>query len=206
MTTDELRHIALVTQEEIRRAVQAATDPLIARLNALEAVSHDAPQPGPAGERGLDGRDGRDGKDGKDGSHGRDGIDGRAGDKGLDGRDGNDGEAGFSLEDFDVTYDGERTFTFSFTRGDVQKSRTVETPFMLYRGVFEAGREYRAGDVVTWAGSLFIAKSTTTDKPEQTKAWQLAAKRGRDGRDGKDGDRGDRGPQGDKGDPGRHAY
>lgn len=61
-------------------------------------------------------------------------------------------------------------------------------PAMIYRGVFKDGEEYAEGDTVTWGGSLWFCNELTTDKPlDGAKAWQLAAKRGRDGKDGRDG-------------------
>lgn len=96
----------------IADAIKAATAPLQARIDALEAARL------VLGEKGLDGKDGRDGKDaevdldalavkvaglipapkdGQDGAPGRDGADGPmgpAGEKGLDGQDGRDGQPG----------------------------------------------------------------------------------------------------------------
>lgn len=64
----------------------------------------------------------------------------------------------------------------------------VRVPSMVYRGVFREGEEYSPGDTVTWGGSLWHCNELTKDKPlDGSKAWQLAAKRGRDGKDGRDG-------------------
>jgi len=174
---------------------------------------------GPAGDKGLDGVHGQNGRDGVgiaeafiDKEHrlvltltdgtvkalgvvvGRDGTPGQKGADGIDGRD------GFSLEDFGVEFDGERRLALTFERGDVRKSSIVELPTILYRGVFTEGETYQRGDAVTWGGSLWIATAETTDKPEVSKAWRLAVKRGRDGREGKSGPQGPPGLKGDKGD------
>jgi hypothetical protein len=51
-----------------------------------------------------------------------------------------------------------------------------------YFGIWDSG-EYKRHNMVTHAGSLWIALSDTTGKPGETDDWQLAVKRGRDGRD-----------------------
>jgi hypothetical protein len=62
-----------------------------------------------------------------------------------------------------------------------------ERPGLKYHGVWLEGASYREGDVVTWGGSVFIAREATTAKPgaatAQSRAWTLAVKAGRDGRD-----------------------
>jgi hypothetical protein len=104
------------------------------------------------------------------------------------------GEAGFSLEDFDVNLKADgRTVELSFSRGDLSFTRELALPTMIYRGAYVEGKEYERGDTVTWAGSLWHCNGgdkagewagTTKDKPgEGSKAWTLAAKRGRDGKD-----------------------
>lgn len=53
-----------------------------------------------------------------------------------------------------------------------------------YRGVYREGETYNHGNFATWAGSLWYANETTTEKPgEGSKSWTLAVKKGRDGRD-----------------------
>lgn len=170
---------------------------------AAGAPGRDGVHGGP-GEKGIDGKDGRDGRDGKDGIHGKDGAPGPAGQKGIDGQNGRDGVDGFSLEDFVVEFDGERQFTFGFKRGEMVKTFVFTVPALLYRGVFEDGRTYEKGDVVTWGGHAWIAKESTAGKPgvtsEASRAWQLAVKAGREGREGKAGPTGPQGPRGEKGD------
>ncbi|SAK63559.1 Carbohydrate binding domain protein [Caballeronia pedi] len=84
-----------------------------------------------------------------------------------------------------VTMDSERSFTVHIVRsGGAHETATFALPVMIYRGVFVAGETYKAGDVVTWAGSLWHCNATTDTKPDTGgDAWTLAAKRGRDGKD-----------------------
>lgn len=148
---------------------------------------------GEAGPQGLPGRDGRDGAPGPAGPSGRDGRDG------VDGKDGAPGADGFGFDDLDLVYDGQRTVTFRFARGDRVKEFPVKfVGMMLDREVWREG-EYEAGDVVSYGGSMFVARRNTTQKPEGSD-WRLAVKRGRDG---KDGAKGERGPQGLPGKDGR---
>ncbi len=86
----------------------------------------------------------------------------------------------------DIEHDGERSFTISAIKSDGAVSeKTVSLPVMIYRGVYSEGTEYKKGDTVTWAGSVYHCNKDTSDKPG-TDNWTLAAKRGRDGKDGKD--------------------
>lgn len=168
---------------------------------------------GERGADGRDGADGKDGVAGADGVGlagaiiDRDGgliitltngeakalgaVVGRDGEAGKDGERGADG---FSLEDFDVNLKADgRTVELSFSRGDETFTRELALPTMIYRGAYVDGKEYERGDTVTWAGSLWHCNGgettgewagTTKDKPgEGSKAWTLAAKRGRDGKD-----------------------
>ncbi|WP_250532430.1 hypothetical protein [Caballeronia sp. ATUFL_F1_KS39] len=84
-----------------------------------------------------------------------------------------------------VTMDSERSFTVHMERaGGAHETATFALPVLIYRGVHQAGETYRAGDVVTWAGSLWHCNATTDTKPDAGgDAWTLAAKRGRDGKD-----------------------
>lgn len=111
------------------------------------------------------------------------GRDGRNGEPGMNGTNGRDG---FSLKNFDAELqeDG-RTVVLKF-EDDTDVSFTVELgfPVMIYRGVFKEGQAYERGDTVTWAGSLWHCDEPTVDRPgEGSKAWTLAAKRGRDGKE-----------------------
>lgn len=108
---------------------------------------------------------------------GRDGVDA----KGEPGRD------ALQLTDFDteLSEDG-RLLTLSLENDEIKVTHELQLPTMIYRGVFKEGAAYLPGDTVTWAGSLWHCDTETADKPgEGSKAWTLAAKKGRDGKDGK---------------------
>lgn len=89
------------------------------------------------------------------------------------------------------------TLSLSFTDGlAVQKSITV--PAIIDRGVWQE-RGYEPGDGVTWGGSFHIAQRATQpgEKPsDDSGAWRLSVKKGRDGRDGLRGEKGERGAEG----------
>lgn len=77
--------------------------------------------------------------------------------------------------------------------------KQFETRALLDRGIFKADSSYVAGDVVTWDGSLWISQRSTlpTERPgDESGAWRLSVKRGRDGRDGLKGEPGTRGAEG----------
>lgn len=236
----------------VSEAVNAATAPLLKRIEELEAREPIRGLDGAPGRDGVDGRDGKDAepvtpeqvaeavarymaenpvKDGADGRDGRDGVDGQPGEKGADGadgiglagaiidrdgnlvvtltngeakalgpvvgRDGKDGERGpkgFDLDAFDVVLkDDGRTVELAFEDGEKRFIRELALPTMIYRGIYQEGREYERGDTVTFGGSLWHCNGggqpgewagTTTEKPgDGAKAWTLAAKRGRDGKD-----------------------
>jgi len=97
----------------------------------------------------------------------------------------------------DVAEDG-RSVTLRTAHTDGKaRAVSVALPTMVYRGVWREG-EYAVGDTVTWDGSLWVARTATTAKPQGAadSGWQLAAKRGRDGRDGARGERGEKGADG----------
>lgn len=139
---------------------------------------------GERGEAGLDGAPGIDGAAGRDGRDGPPGVPGRDGKDGLAGKDGAPGLDGLGFDDLSVDFDGERTLTVRFQKGEKVKEFPLVLRIPLYRGVFEA-RKHLAGDSVTYQGSLWIAKRDTEDKPYPSDDWQLAVKRGRDGKDGR---------------------
>ena len=73
----------------------------------------------------------------------------------------------------------------TFCDGIVQEQRT-KTQAIVYRGTYQRGKAYEAGDAVTFAGSVLVAARDTSATPETQAAgddWRLAVKRGRDGRD-----------------------
>jgi integrin beta 3 len=187
----------------VAQALELRLAPVLARLAAVEAR---ALVPGPAGRDGLngkDGSDGRDGRDGKDGVDGKDGADGLHGKDGAPGRDGKDGADGLhgkdgapgldgkdgTLDDLDISWVGERTIRFARKDGTILRDRTI--PLVLYRGVWDAARTYEEGDQVTCQGSTWIAKETTTQRPDDdgpgTRAWTLCSKRGAVGPRGPEG-------------------
>jgi collagen type III alpha len=171
---------------------------------------------GPQGERGLPGDDGRDGRDGLPGVPGPQGERGLVGERGLPGERGLVGERGLpgergergergadglGVDNFDVSYDGQRSFMLSWDNGERRVQREFSIPMMIHQGIWKPG-SYKLGDAVTFAGSTLMACRETTAKPETKEAgddWRLVVKRGRDGRDGKDGRDGPPGPQGPRG-------
>lgn len=192
--------------KEIVGAVRAHVDrslaPILERLKALEEREPVKGECGDPGAQGPQGEPGAPGQDGvgmagavidraghlvltlTDGSTrdlgpvvGKDGKDGAKGDPGTDGAD------ALGFDDMQATYDGVRTITLRFARGDRVKEFAFEVPMVIDRGVYSQGREYSPGDGVTWAGSYWIAQERTREKPDTGKGWRLAVKRGRDGKD-----------------------
>lgn len=98
------------------------------------------------------------------------------------GKDGEQGPKGFDLDDFDVNLDDDgRTIELSFDSGEQRFTRQLQLPTMIYRGVFEQGRTYEVGDVVTWGGSSWACSARTEERPgEGAKGWTLSVKKGRD--------------------------
>ena len=153
----------------------------------------------PAPRDGADGKDGRDGADvtgsflDQEGnlvltlSNGAAKNVGRVvGRDGAPGKDGAPGRDGFGLKDFDADLmDDGRTVRLKFDDGsDISFAVELGFPTMIYRGVYREG-EYQKGDTVTYGGSLWHCNQDgTTQKPDDgSKAWTLAAKRGRDARE-----------------------
>ena len=101
----------------------------------------------------------------------------------IDGQDGEPGLDGLGFDDLEVL-DGAAEFTLRLVRGERVKEWTLAKPTLAdcYRGVWREG-SFKAGDAVTWGGSLWIAQRATEAKPETNDDWKLAVKRGRDGKD-----------------------
>lgn len=59
----------------------------------------------------------------------------------------------------------------------------VRTLADSYREVYKAGESYRRGELVTWGGSLFMARADTSARPEASTDWRQIVTKGRDGRD-----------------------
>jgi hypothetical protein len=87
-------------------------------------------------------------------------------------------------EDEELLADGRTTVRKTkYTCGSVLERKTKSTQ-MIYRDVFRPEIEYSKGDVVTWAGSTWIAQvDKPTDKPGVSDQWRLIVKKGRDGKD-----------------------
>lgn len=88
------------------------------------------------------------------------------------------GRDGLGFEDLDFETDEHGRVTAKFHRGDLVKS--VRLPSIVDRGPYKAGDGYDKGDAVSYGGSLWIAQEPTGDKPDGSKAWRLAVKKGRD--------------------------
>jgi hypothetical protein len=103
---------------------------------------------------------------------------------GPPGTNGVDGQDGLGFDDVGVDFDGNRTITVRFQRGDQVKTFPIELPYLKWQGTYRGTSLYHPGDVVTWAGMAWHANEPTTDAPgERSKAWTLMVKRGRDGKD-----------------------
>jgi integrin beta 3 len=113
-----------------------------------------------------------------------------AGPPGVDGKDGapgRDGLDGLGFEELAAELRDDRTIAILASReGRTKEIGALAIPWPLYRGVYQAGQAYAAGDCVTYGGSTWIARAATSSRPETLEgaaAWTLAVKRGRDGRD-----------------------
>lgn len=101
-----------------------------------------------------------------------------------DGEKGKDGTDGLGFDDLSVEYDGERTFTLKFQRGEQCKEFSFKVPIVIDRGVFKSEKAYERNDGVTYGGSWHIAlKDAPEGKPGFGGDWRLAVKRGQDGKD-----------------------
>lgn len=183
-----------VTADDVMPALEKRVDDFLAAI--------------PVPKDGRDGADGKDGAPGDKGAPGRDGLDvkdlfradggrlvavmsdgstkdlgvfvGKDGEHGRDGADGKDGADGLGFDDMDFETDDHGRVLAKFQRGDVVKS--VRLPGIVDRGPYKPGDGYEKGDAVSYGGSLWIAQEPTSDKPDGSKAWRLAVKRGRDAR------------------------
>ena len=186
---------------ELRSAVDAIVIPEPVPVD-VDAIAKAAAQMIPTPKDGAPGKDGDPGKDGAAGEKGRDGLDvkdlfradggrlvavmsdGTTKDMGVfvgkDGAPGKDGQDGIGFEDMTFDTDDHGRVIAKFQRGDVIKS--VRLPGIVDRGPFRAGEGYEKGDAVSYGGSLWIAQEPTGDKPDGSKAWRLAVKKGRDAR------------------------
>jgi hypothetical protein len=94
------------------------------------------------------------------------------------------GMDGLGFDDIQFV-DEDTTFKIRLVRGDRVKEWTLKKPTIAdgYKGVWKKGNAYTSGDLVTWGGSLFIAKVDSLDEPGTSDAWKLAVKRGQNGKD-----------------------
>lgn len=107
---------------------------------------------------------------------------------GADGKNGADGQDGLGFDDLTADFDGDRTLALKFSRDGRAKVFHMELPFLRYQGVFQHGKSYTVGDVVTFGNqSWHCHEATITPPGDGAKAWQLMVRKGRDGKDGKDG-------------------
>lgn len=93
-------------------------------------------------------------------------------------KDGEDGIDGVGFDDFDISYDGERTIVVRIK----DKTKVIRLTHPIYREVWDDEKPYEQGDTVTLGGSMFIA---TKDFPQGRPGvpgsdWQLCVKHGRD--------------------------
>lgn len=103
---------------------------------------------------------------------------GHDGAKGLDGKDGAD------FTDVEIDYDGERGLIIRGKGGEIVK----RLPIPIDRGYYRDGMKCEKADVVTEAGSAWIALKDTDTKPAQgNDAWRMMARKGRDGERGEKG-------------------
>lgn len=93
------------------------------------------------------------------------------------------------IASLEIAQDGAKGFrTVATLSSGMQIEKSIELPVTVYRGVFKDGETYTAGDLATWGGSVWHCTESTDEKPsENSKAWTLAVKKGRDGKDGKNG-------------------
>lgn len=128
-------------------------------------------------------------------------IQGERGEQGERGPAGMCGRDGFGFDDLTCSYDGARTLTLAFYKGDQVKEFSFKLPFPLDKGIFRPETGYEQGDSVTYGGSCWLAqKDTPQGRPGETPDWRLSTKHGRDG---KQGERGLPGKDGKDGRPGR---
>lgn len=163
-------------------------------------------------QNGKDGRDGINGKDGERGGPGERGEKGEAGADGVGlagamidrdgclivtttkgapinlgkvvGADGERGKDGADFTDVSFDYDGSRGLIIRGKGGEIVK----KLPIPKDAGYWREGMSAEKGDIVTHAGTAWIAIDDTKSKPcHECKDWRLFARGGRDGIDGRSG-------------------
>jgi hypothetical protein len=135
---------------------------------------------GPRGEKGERGEPGSAGERGQKGETGEPGRDGRNGRDGVDGKDGKDGIASRD----EIRAEIAKTIAEAVPGAvELQVSTEIaKRPDLRYCGVWKDGGDYRAGNMATYAGSLWHCnQSGTTARPgDGSEEWTLVAKKGRD--------------------------
>jgi hypothetical protein len=102
---------------------------------------------------------------------------------GAPGDRGEPGAPGVGFDDLAVEYDGDRTVTLAFARGDQRKAFPVVLPFPRYRGEYQPNTTYAVGDVIRHGGSAWHCQAATTTAPADNRdEWALMVRRGRDGK------------------------
>jgi hypothetical protein len=97
---------------------------------------------------------------------------------------GKDGVDGLGFDDMTATFDGKRTVTLRFERGDQVKEFPIKFNTVLEEGVWLHDKQYEQGDAVTCGGNYWIALKDTKARPgENNNDWRLSVRRGRDGKD-----------------------
>lgn len=175
---------------EVMKAVVPLQEEVRSVRNQLETRSAVQPLTGPPGQDGKNGEPGKDGKDGLPGEKGERGEPGPAGPAGLPGERGADGLNG---RDGAPGPQGERGTDGIASVEDIERrvAAAVEARFAeiqirtfadIYRDIFREGENYRRGEIVTWGGSLWLAKAATRARPGTNEEWKLVVKKGADGR------------------------
>ena len=97
---------------------------------------------------------------------------------------GGKGADGLGFDDLTVEYDGERSFSLVFAKGEEERAFSFDLPMMIDRGVFVDGKQYATGDTVTFGGSIWVAqKAQPEGKPGLSEDWRLAVKKGRNAKE-----------------------
>jgi hypothetical protein len=170
----------LVKQADENRVLREEVRSLLGELQTRAAALPVVGPPGPAGRDGTDGKDGAPGDKGDAGLAGKDGAQGDKGERGADGLQGRDGSPGVQ---------GERGVDGIGTREEIEaivETRVAEIQVRtfadVYQGVYENGKLYTRGLLVTWGGSLWLSLGETRAKPGENTDWRLVVKKGADGR------------------------
>jgi integrin beta 3 len=167
---------------------------------ALAEVRALARLPGPPGDTGPEGKQGAKGEAGEKGERGEPGNPGAIGPPGIEGKNGEPGQKGEPgrnaadltyLQDYAAEQVGRAFKTASVTSPDGGRTlrwaigetvHEIKTAIVLDAGVWVEGKDYVAGDGVSFGNSFFIAQRATSSKPPSDD-WRLAVRAGRDGRD-----------------------